>query len=350
MTDDIMTSPSPTAGSTPAEMTAVVQREYGDPHDVLRTATVAVPSVGHDDVLVRVRATSVNTPDWATVLGVPAVLRLQLGLRRPVSPIRGTDVAGVVEAVGADVTDLGPGDEVFGSGWVNPPRRQAGTFAELTVTSAAKLIAKPASLSFEDAAASVMSGITALVAMRDAGAVGEGTRVLVNGASGGVGTFAVQIAKTRGAHVTGVCSGANAELVTSLGADEVVDYTSERFVDGDARYDVVLDNVMNHPPSAVARVLSDDGVLIPNSVGTGSRLLAGIPRMARAAILGFGRTNVEFARCEVDATNLRELSALLESGAVRSVIDSVHPLDAAADAIARMASHRARGNVVVVPG
>jgi NADPH:quinone reductase-like Zn-dependent oxidoreductase len=199
-----------------------------------------------------VRATSVNTPDWITVTGVPYILRLRSGLRGPKTPVRGTDVAGIVEAVGASVTDLEPGAEVFGSSWAGS-LAAPGTFAELTVAPASQLIPKPAGVSFEEAAASVMSGVTALIAMRDVGRVGPGTRLLINGASGGVGTFAVQIAKAFAAEVTGVCSTRNLELVRSLGADQVIDYTKEDFTRGERRYDVILDNVMNHPPSATAR-------------------------------------------------------------------------------------------------
>ncbi len=215
-------------------MKAIVQNGYGAPERVLELATVERPAVGDDDVLIRVRATSVNTPDWITVTGVPYVLRLRFGLRHPPSPVRGTDIAGVVEAVGKNVTDLQPGDEVFGSSWADT-LATAGTFAEFTVAPASQLIKKPVSLTFEEAAGSVMSGLTALIAIRDVGKVGPGTRVLINGASGGVGTLAVQIAKALGAEVTGVCSTRNVELVRSLGADHVIDYTEDDFTRGEQR-------------------------------------------------------------------------------------------------------------------
>ena len=224
-------------------MKAIVQDRYGAPQRVLKLEEVDRPPVGDDDVLIRVRATSVNTPDWITVAGVPYVLRLRFGLRRPPTPVRGTDVAGVVEAVGDNVTDLQPGDDVFGSAW-DDTLATRGTFAELAVVPAAKLIKKPTGLTFEEAGASGMSGLTAMIAMRDVGKVGPGTRVLINGASGGVGTFAVQIAKALGAEVTGVCSTPNLELVRSLGADHVIDYTQEDFTRGEQRYDVILDNVI----------------------------------------------------------------------------------------------------------
>jgi NADPH:quinone reductase-like Zn-dependent oxidoreductase len=325
---------------------AIVQEGYGEPERVLRQAEIEPPAVGDDDVLVRVRATSVNTPDWITVTGVPYVLRLQSGLRGPKTPVRGTDVAGVVEAVGANVTGLEPGDEVFGSAWGGSPA-PVGTFAELTVAPRSRLIRKPVGLTFPEAAASVMSGITALVAVRDVARVGPGTSLLVNGASGGVGTFAVQVAKTLGAEVTGVCSAGNVELVRSLGADSVVDYAKEDFTRGARRYDAILDNVLNHPPRATARALAPDGVLMPNSVGNTGGWLAGLPRMARAKVMGMGSTNVRFVRCTVNRENLEALAALLEPGAVRVVVDSVYPLEEAPAAVARMLGHHASGKVVI---
>jgi NADPH:quinone reductase-like Zn-dependent oxidoreductase len=325
---------------------AVVQKGYGAPERVLRLAEIDPPPIGDDDVLVCVRATSVNTPDWITVTGVPYVLRLRSGLRGPKTPVRGTDVAGVVEAVGGNVTDLQPGDEVFGSAWADS-FATTGTFAELTVSPADRLIRKPAGLTFEEAAASVMSGLTALLAVRDVARVGPGTSLLVNGASGGVGTFGVQFAKALGAEVTGVCSTRNVELVRSLGADHVVDYTQEDFTRGERRYDVVLDNVLNHPPKAVARALAPGGILIPNSVGNSGGLLAGLPRMGRAALMGKGSADVRFVSCEVSRENLDALASLLESGAARVVVDEVFPLAEAGKAVARMLEHRARGKVVI---
>ena len=332
--------------TTTRTMRAIVQEGYGAPERVLKLEEIDRPSVGDDDALIRVRATSVNTPDWATVAGVPRLLRLKSGLRQPSNPVRGSDVAGIVEAVGRNVTDLQPGDEVFGS-VDNTPTTQAGTFAELTVVPASQLIKKPVGLTFEEAAASVMSGLTALIAMRDVGRVGPGTRVLINGASGGVGTFAVQIAKALGAEVTGVCSTRNLELVRSLGADHVIDYTQEDFTHSAQRYDAILDNVLNHPPSATARVLAPDGILIPNSIGNTGGLFAGLPRMARAALMARGSTDVRFVRCVVNRENLDALAVLLESGDVKVVIDAIYPLSQAATAVSHMLGHHARGKVVV---
>jgi NADPH:quinone reductase-like Zn-dependent oxidoreductase len=327
-------------------MKAIVQKRYGAPEQVLRLEEIDPPPIGDDDVLIRVRATSVNTPDWITTAGVPYILRLQSGLRGPRAPVRGTDVAGVVEAVGRDVTDLGPGDEVFGSSWAGA-LKTTGTFAELTVVPASQLIRKPAGLTFEEAAGSVMSGLTALAAMRDVGRVGPGSRVLVNGASGGVGIFAVQIARTLGAEVTGVCSTRNIELVRSLGADHVVDYTQEDFTRGERRYDVVLDNVLNHRPPVTVRVLVPGGTFMPNSVGNTGGLLAGLPRMGRAATMRRGPANVKFVKMVANRENLEALAALLDSGDVKVVIDRVYPLEEAGKAVAHMLGHHARGKVVI---
>ena len=310
----------------PPAMRAISQDSYGEPERVLRYEEIPVPAIGPGDVLIRMRATSVNTPDWATVTGVPYILRLAVGLRRPKVRVRGSDVSGVVEAVGQGVTDLAPGDEVFGSA--------LGTFAEYVVAPAAQLVKKPAGLGFTDAAASVMTGLAALTAMRDVAQVRAGTRVLINGASGGVGTMAVQIAATLGAEVTGVCGPRHAELVRSLGAHHVIDYTSEDFTRGQPRYDVVLDNVLNHPPKATARILAPGGLLIPNSLGYTGGLLAGLPRTARAVLMGLGRTKVRTVTPKVNRENLTALLRLLESGQIRVIIDRAYPLDQAAKAVA----------------
>jgi NADPH:quinone reductase-like Zn-dependent oxidoreductase len=327
-------------------MNAIVQTRYGPPREALRMQEIEPPAVRAGDALVRVRATSVNTPDWITVTGVPYILRLGSGLRRPRAPVRGTDVAGVVEAVAPDVTDLRPGDEVFGSSWTGT-RSTRGTFAELTAVPASSLIPKPEALSFEEAAASVMSGLTALAAMQTLGKVSRGTRVLINGASGGVGTFAVQIARSLGAEVTGVCSTRNLDFVRSLGADHVIDYTQEDFTRGPDRYDLVLDNVLNHPPTATARALAPGGVLMPNSVGNTGGVFAGLPRMARAAVMRLGSTKVHFVNWKVGPENLRSLAALLQSRDARVIISAVYPLADAAEAVAHMLGHHAVGKVAI---
>jgi NADPH:quinone reductase-like Zn-dependent oxidoreductase len=328
-------------------MKAIVQTGYGEPERVLRLAELERPAVGADGVLIRVKATSVNTPDWIVVAGVPYVLRLRSGPRRPSMPVRGTDVAGVVEEVGTAVSDLRAGDEVLGSLWdsarmLHPP----GTFAELTVAPATQVIAKPGGLSFEEAGAAAMSGLTAMLAMRDVGRVGAGTRVLINGVSGGVGTFAAQIAKALGAEVTGVCSTRNVELARSLGVDHVIDYTTDDLTRGEQRYDVILDNVLSHPPTATARLLAPSGTFIPNSVGNSGGMFAGLPRMARAKLMGRS-TDVKFVDCVVNRENLSALAAFLESGDVRVVIDKTYPLESAPAAVAHMLGHHARGKVAI---
>ncbi len=329
-------------------MKAIIQDGYGAPRDVLKLGTTEMPTYGDNEVLVRVSATSVNTPDWIAVTGTPRVLRLQSGLRRPKRPIRGTDFAGIVEAVGADVSDLKPGDEVFGSASGNTASNRAGTFAEYAVAPASRLIKKPASLSFVEAASAVMSGLTAMIGIRDVGRVGSGTSVLINGASGGVGTFAIQIAKMLGAEVTAVCSARNADVVRTLGADHVVDYTKQDVTELGLRYDVVLDNVLNHSPAKMAGLLADDGVFIPNSVGNTGGWLAGLPRMGRAVLMGIGSANVKTIKCDVNRETLADLATLLGSGDVKVVIDREYPLAEAVDAVAHMLGHHARGKVAIV--
>ena len=328
-------------------MRSILQHGYGSPQDVLREGQVKRPSPGAGDVLIRVRATSVNTPDWATVAGVPAILRLGTGLRRPSHPVRGSDVAGVVAAVGPDVTGLQPGDEVFGSLWGSAGSARSGAFAEYAVAPGSQVARKPVAVSFADAAASVMTGLTALVAMRDVGRVGTGSRVLVNGASGGVGTMAVQIAASMGAEVTGVCGTGNADLVRSLGAARVIDYTTEDFTRDRQRYDVILDNVLNRSPSVTARLLAPGGVFIPNSIGNSGGLLAGLPRVARAMLMGLGSATVKTVTLTVNREDLAALAGLLESGTVRVVIDKTYPLDAAAAAVAHMLGHHASGKIAI---
>jgi NADPH:quinone reductase-like Zn-dependent oxidoreductase len=323
-------------------MQAIIQDGYGVPERVLRLGETGVPPIGAGNVLIRVRATSVNTPDWATVAGVPYILRLGVGLRRPRRPVRGSDIAGVVEAVGEEVTGLTRGDEVFGS-----TGTRAGAFAQYAVAPAAQLVKKPAGITFTDAAASVMTGLTALVAMRDVGQVGPGTRVLINGASGGVGTMAVQIAKMLGAEVTGVCRTRNIELVGSLGADHLIDYTKEDFTQSRQSFDVILDNVLNHPPKATVRVLAPNGTFIPNSLGYTGGLFAGLPRMARAVLMRLGSTKVRLVTPGVNSENLTALRQLLESAEVKVIIGQTYPLDQAASAVADVLGRRASGKVAI---
>ncbi len=329
-------------------MKAILQTSYGDPEQVLAPGELEIPVPGDDGVLIRVRATSVNTPDCIATLGVPYALRLVVGLSGPASAVRGSDVAGVVEAVGSRVVDFAPGDEVFGSVWTGGFTRGAqGTFCEYTVVPASQLARKPAHLSFEEAAGAVMSGVTALQALRDVAGVGAGMRVLINGASGGLGTFAVQIAKALGAVVTGVCSTRNVDLVRSLGADHVIDYTIEDYTKGDERYDVIFDNVMNHPASATAAVLAPGGLFLPNSIGT-NRWLGPIPTAVFATL--FKSRQWRLVEYRPLRANLEALAVLLEAGSVRVVIDRTYPLEQAGHAVAHMSSRRARGQIVLRVG
>jgi NADPH:quinone reductase-like Zn-dependent oxidoreductase len=323
-------------------MRAIIQDAYGAPDRVLRLDQVEVPAIGAGDVLVRVHATSVNTPDWATVIGVPYILRLGSGLRRPKRPVRGSDVAGVVTAVGRDVTDLAPGDAVFGS-----TGARAGAFAECAVAPAAQLIRKPPGLAFADAAASVMTGLAALVALRDLARTGPGTSVLINGASGGVGTLAVQIAKALGAEVTGVCGPGHADLVRSLGADHVIDYTAGD-TEGGHRYDVIIDTGGHRPLRRLRRSLTPRGTLVIVGSETGGRWLGGFDRTIRAMLLSpfIRQTLAPLANSE-NAADLVVLTELVQSGKVTPVIDRTYPLEEVSTAIERMQAGQARGKLVV---
>jgi len=328
-------------------MRAIIQTRYGHPHHVLTLTDIPRPAPGPGEALIRVHASSVNTPDWLTVTGTPRILRLKSGLRRPTGRIRGTDLAGTVETTGDTTTDLQPGDEVYGSLWTSALNSPHGTFAEYTIARTTNLARKPTGLTHEQAAASVMSGLTALTAMRDTAHVTTGTRVLINGASGGVGTFAVQLARHLGAHVTAVCGEHNHDLVTTLGADETIDYTEEDFTTHHARYDVILDNVLNHPPTRTIRALAPGGILMPNSIGDTTKPFAGLPRIARAQLIRRSRADIRPVNTVCDRAHLDDLSALLTSGALTPVIDTAYPLEQTPAAIAHMLTHRARGNIAI---
>lgn len=325
----------------PAEagMKAVVQRRYGPP-EVLEYTDVGRPVVGDGDVLVGVRAASVHPGDYFVLTGVPHIVRLAFGLRRPRCPIPGRDVAGVVEAVGPAVTDLEPGDEVFG--WST-----TGTLAQQACVPADRLVRKPDRLTMAQAATVPTSALTALQALRDIANVQPGQTVLVTGASGGVGSFAVQIAKAFGAEVTGVCSTRNVDLVRSLGADHVVDYTRTDFTRTEKRYDVILDNVEAQPLADVRRALTPAGTLIPNS-GRGGRWLGPLGRIVKARVLsGFTRQQLKPFLSVGKRQDLLTLADLLATGQVTPVIDRTYPLDEAADALRYVAAGHTRGKVVI---
>ncbi len=324
---------------TTTTMRAAMQRQYGPP-SVLEIADVEPPVPGRGDVLVRVRAASVHPGDYFVMTGEPYIVRLAFGLRRPRHAIRGMDLAGVVAAVGEDVEGFQPGDHVFG--WCT-----TGSLAEYASVPARNLAPVPENLSLAEAAAVPTSGMTALQAMRDVARVAPGQKVLIVGASGGVGSFAVQIAASLGAEVTGVCSAGNGELVASLGADHVIDYAASDFAEHGVQYDVILDNVESRPLSVVRRALTPAGTLIPNS-GKGGRLLGPIGRVIRAHVLSlFTRQRLRPFTSVGTREDLLALAALASSGQLTPVIDRVYPLDAAADALRHVATGHTRGKVVV---
>jgi NADPH:quinone reductase-like Zn-dependent oxidoreductase len=317
-------------------MKAVTQHGYGGP-EMLELQDVERPSIGPGEVLVRVHAASVHVGDWILMTGSPFVMRFATGLRRPKNQVPGTDVAGTVEAVGKDVKRLRPGDEVFG--WC------AGAFAEYAAASEEQFVLKAASLTFEQAAAVGVSATTALQILRDDGKVQPGQKVLVNGASGGVGTFAVQVAKALGAEVTGVCSTRNVDLVRSIGADHVIDYTRDDFTKGTARYDLILDNVGNHSMAATRRVLTPTGTLISNGGGhAGGKLWRTLRTMLVSMVV---RQQASPTVKTQNRDDLVALKDLVEAGRITPVIDGTYPLGETSRAIARVASGRARGTLVI---
>lgn len=320
-------------------MKAIRYYSYGPP-SVLTLQDVGLPAVGDDDVLVRVRAAAVNAGDLHFMRGMPYVFRAMAGLTRPKDNGLGNDFAGEVEAVGANVTALQPGDEVFGYG--------KGALAEyVSVPHTAAVLNKPGNLTFEQAAAVPTAAFTALMGLRDKGRVQPGQRVLINGAAGGVGTFAVQIAKVLGAEVTGVCSTGKVEMVRSIGADHVLDYTKEDFTRQTARYDLILDNVGNHPLSACRRALTPRGTFIPNS-GTGGRWAGPMARIigGKLASLFAGQKFANYVAIP-RKDGLAALRDLLQDGKIAPVIGRVHPLSEAPEAIRHLEEGHATGKIVV---
>jgi NADPH:quinone reductase-like Zn-dependent oxidoreductase len=327
-------------------MEAIVSRRYGPPDEVLAPEDLAPPVAAHDDVVVRVEASSANPADWHLVRGEPRIARLQLGLRHPKHQVLGCDVAGRVEAVGRDVTTFRPGDEVFGS----PFMRGFGAFAELVRVPVDCLAPKPARLSFAQAAAVPLAALTALQGLRDHGRIAAGQRVLVIGASGGVGTFAVPIAKSFGAEVTGVCSTRNVDLVRSLGADHVLDHTAVDVTDPAAGgpYDLVLQVAGATPASALRRVLTPTGRLVQISGDGGGRWTGPVGRMIRSRLLApfVGQTITSFTVAP-NAADLEHLAALVEAGTVTPVIDRTYPRREVAAALLYLETGRAQGKVVI---
>lgn len=322
-------------------MKAMVHDRYGEPTEVLHLAEVDRPTPGDGEVLVRVRAAGVNWADWALVRGIPYMLRLPYGLRAPRNGIRGTDLAGVVEQVGPGVTDVQPGDEVFG--WCE------GAFAEYAVTAADHLVPLADAMTLEEAGATPMAGLVALQAMRDIADVQPGDRVLVNGASGGIGTFTVQVAKAMGAEVTGVCRTDSLERVTSIGADHVVDYTRDDFTQLGERWDVILDIPDNTSLAARRAVLTEHGTLIPNS-GAGNKWIASAGRIAGARLLSpFVSQTLRPFLSTYQRDDLLALREMIAAGDVTPVIDRVVPLAEGPAALDHMGQGHARGKIVITP-
>ena len=317
-------------------MKAIVHRRYGPP-DVLALEELPSPEPGPGEVRVRVRAASVFAGDVYVVRGAPFFVRFATGLRRPRNPIPGIDLAGIVDVTGPGVTDLQPGDEVFGFA--------AGSLAELVCVPAGQLVRRPANLSLEEAATVPEAGMTALQGLRDHGRVQPGQRVLVIGASGGVGTFAVQIAKALGAEVTGVCGPANLELVSSIGADHVIDYTRTDVTTAGERYDVILQLAGTASPRRLRRALVPGGTLVLSS---GQGRVAGVDRILAATILNpFVRERLAVFATKENGADLATLAGMIEAGQVRPVIDRTYPLADAAEAMRYLEAGHARGKIIL---
>ena len=320
-------------------MKAIVYYNYGSP-DVLKCEEIEKPTAGDDEVLIKVRAASVNPLDWHFMRGTPYFVRVKTGLRKPKTTRLGVDVAGQVEAVGRNVTQFKPGDEVFGS--------CRGAFAEYACTSESALVMKPSNVTFEQAASVPVAAFTALQGLRDKGHIQPGQKVLINGAAGGVGTFAVQIAKWFGADVTGVCSTRNVDMVRSIGADQVVDYTQEDFTKSEQRYDLILDSVGNHSLLACRRVLNPKGIYIAVGGPSGRWMIGPLARAIIALVLSrFVSQNLVMVlarRSKGDLTIMREL---MEAGKVTPVIDRRYRLSEVPEAIRYLEEGHARGKVVI---
>jgi len=331
---------SPGAAPQGERMRAVVSRCYGPP-DVLKIETIAKPRIGDEQVLVKVRAAAVNPLDWHFMRGEPYVMRLSSGLGTPTDAGMGVDFAGDVEAVGKHVTRFKPGDAVFGG--------RGGALGEYVVVSQHRAIVhKPENVTFQQAAGVAIAAITALQALRDKGHVAAGQKVLINGASGGVGTFAVQIAKAMGAEVTGVCSSRNVELVHSLGADHVIDYTQRDFTQDEGRYDVIIDNVGNHSLRALRSVLKERGTVVMVGGQSTDRWLGPMWRPLKAAVLApFVAEEFAFILGDMNQRDLGLLADMMREGKLTTAIDRQYPFEQAAEALAYLERGRARGKVIV---
>lgn len=331
---------APAPPTTSQTMQAVVLGCYGPP-SALKVATVDRPALADDRILVKVHAAALNPLDWHYMRGEPYLVRMDSGVGKPVLPRLGVDFSGTVEAVGSQVTRFKPGDEVFGG--------RTGAFAGyVSVSERGAVAAKPAEVGFEQAASLPIAATTALQALRDKGQLKAGQKVLINGASGGVGTFAVQLARHFGAEVTGVCSTRNVELVRSLGADHVIDYTRENFTQGRERYDLVIDNVGNHSMLAVRRVLAPKGIYVIVGGPSDGKWLGPMTTVLKAyALSPFVSQQVTFILGDLNAKDLAELADLVRTGAITPVIDRRYTLDEVPAAIEYLETGRARGKVIV---
>ena len=322
-------------------MKAIVHERYGPP-DVLELREVDKPVVGDDEVLVRVQATSVNPVDWHTVTGTPYLVRMMAGLLKPKSEFLGVDFAGTVEAVGRDVTQFQPGDDVFGA--------RDGAFADyVCVREERAVVQKPANATFEQTGAVAVAAISALQGLRDKGQIQLGQKVLINGASGGVGTFAVQIAKSFGAEVTGVCSTRNVEIVRSIGADHVIDYTQEDFTRGEQRYDLLLDVAGNRSWSDCKRVLAEEATVVVVGGPKTNRWIGPLSQALKLRLrsLGGSRRVVAPFLAKINKEDLMVLQKLLEAGTVTTVIDRQYELSEAPEALSYLGEGHAQGKVVI---
>ncbi len=321
-------------------MRAVVYLDYGSP-DVLRLEDIEKPTAGDNEVLIEVRAASVNPLDWHYMRGRPYIVRILAGLHKPKFTRLGVDVAGQVEAVGRNVTLFRPGDEVFGA--------CRGAFAEYVCASEGALALKPTNASFEQAAAVPVAALSALQGLRDKGQIQPGQKVLINGAAGGVGTFAVQIAKVFGADVTGVCSTRNVGMVRSIGADQVIDYTQEDFTKSGQRYDLILDMIGNHSFSNRRRALTTEGTLVLVGGPDKGRWLGGLTGLLKGVVLSrFVSAKVLPFLARVNKKNdLILMQGLLEAGKVTPVIDRSYPLSDVPEAVRYLEQGHARGKVVI---
>ena len=320
-------------------MRAIVQDRYGDA-EVWRVAEIAIPEITDKEVLVEAHAAGLDRGTWHCMTGLPYLARLALGLRKPKTPVPGLDFAGTVVATGSAVTRFAVGDRVFGLG--------RGSFAEYVVAREAKTARAPENLTFEQAAVVPVSGITAIRALTDSGRVQAGNSVLIIGASGGVGTYAVQLAKAFGANVTAVCSTAKTSMVRTLGADEVIDYTRDDFADGSRRYDLILDIGGNSKLSRLRRALAPRGTLVIVGGEGGGKLTGGIGRQVRALALSpFLRQRLTMLVPKENFVDLERLTEIIESGDITPSIDRTFPLNEAADAMRHLAAGRAQGKIAI---